>query len=73
MAKKNHGMDVEKILGTWVDLNEFIRDCTEEQADNLLRLELHNKKRKQFAFRIHSRINKLRADRERNEIMEAIK
>lgn len=66
-------MDKKKILGSWVDLNEFIRDCNQKDAEELLKAELSGKKRKQFALRIHSRINKVRADHERLEILRKIK
>lgn len=56
-------------LTTWDNLNEFVMKTTDESAlQKLLKEELDGRKRSQFVKRIHSRINKLRADRERAEL-----
>lgn len=60
-------------LDTWVDLNKFIMKADEQDCHKLLKLELKHRKRKIFALRIHSRLNKVRATRERKEILAAIK
>lgn len=57
-------------LSTWEKLNAKMRICTEHEARFLLKLELRTKRRKMFLLRIHSRLNYLRAGRERIEIME---
>ena len=62
-----------KPIRTWVDLNELIRTADEKSCEELLRVELQGPRRKAFAFRIHSRLNKVRAARERKEISNAIK
>jgi hypothetical protein len=69
----NMAKAINKILSSWVDLNNFIRSCDQQAAEKLLAEELAGKKRKQFALRIHSRINKVRADKERIEILRKIK
>lgn len=56
-------------LTTWDNLNEFVMKTTDESVlQKLLKEELDGRKRSQFVKRIHSRINKLRADRERAEL-----
>lgn len=56
------------VLSTWIGLNDFLRDASQEQCEKLLEEELAGRKRKQFIKRIHSRLNKVRADRERKEL-----
>lgn len=55
-------------LVKWLGLNAELRDCTEARCEELLRLEKAGRRRRQFLLRIHSRLNKVRADRERDEI-----
>lgn len=52
-------------LASWIDLNAALMDGDLQLAERLLKEERANKKRKQFMLRIHSRINKLRAEAER--------
>ena len=61
-------------LTSWDNLNEFVMETDDESVlQKLLKEELQGRKRAQFVKRIHSRINKLRADRERSELEEQIK
>lgn len=55
-------------LQTWIALNDELRDADEDLCQRLLDEELAGRKRKQFIKRIHSRLNKVRADRERKEL-----
>ena len=56
------------ILGTWSSLNQYVMVTDDEKAlAALLKVEQAGKARKQFILRIHSRINRLRAARERLE------
>lgn len=55
-------------LESWINLNEKLQDCDEKTAEGLLKEELDGRRRKQFMLRIHSRLNKLRADRERIQL-----
>lgn len=60
-------------LQTWVGLNEAVMNCTDEaKLQKLLTEELKGRKRKKFLERIHSRINKLRAERERAELHKVL-
>lgn len=56
-------------LRSWTALNDFLRDCSQQAAERLLKEELDGRQRKQFLSRIHSRINKTRADKERAELL----
>lgn len=55
-------------LQSWLALNDVIREADEAACEALLKEELKGRKRKQFIKRIHSRLNKVRADRERREL-----
>lgn len=55
-------------LRSWVALNDTVRDADEKTCRALLEEELKGRRRKQFIARIHSRINKVRAERERAEL-----
>jgi uncharacterized ferredoxin-like protein len=60
-------------LTTWDNLNSFVMETEDEAVlKKLLMEELSGRKRTQFVKRIHSRINKLRADRERAELEEKL-
>lgn len=55
-------------LQSWLALNDALREADEPTCQGLLAEELKGRKRKQFIKRIHSRLNKVRADRERAEL-----
>lgn len=55
-------------LLSWLALNDELREANEATCESLLKEELKGRKRKQFIKRIHSRLNKARADRERTEL-----
>lgn len=55
-------------LQSWPALNDVLRKAGESECQVLLSEELKGRRRKQFIKRIHSRLNKVRADRERMEL-----
>jgi hypothetical protein len=57
-------------LETWADLNEWLKTCDETSATKILNVEKVHARRPTFLLRIYSRINKLRADRERKELLD---
>lgn len=63
--------DLAEVLSTWIGLNDALREADEDYCNKLLKYESTHKKRTQFLKRIHSRLNRVRADRERSEL-EAI-
>lgn len=68
MTMKKKPITIEA-LTTWVALNEELREANEATCQKLLKAELKGRARKQFIKRIHSRLNKVRADREREELL----
>jgi hypothetical protein len=56
-------------LESWIGLNETLKACDEGAAKQLLEAETNGRARRQFLLRIHSRLNKLRAQRERQELL----
>lgn len=59
-------------LDTWESLNRMLLDTTLTEAKKLLALEKAGRKRRNFVFRIHSRINKLRANEERVALLQEL-
>lgn len=57
-----------EVLSSWINLNDALKNADESYCTQLLEHETANKRRKQFLRRIHSRLNKVRADRERTEL-----
>jgi len=55
-------------LATWAALNKSLLQMKEGVSMALLEEEKRGRARKGFLIRIHSRINRLRALRERNEL-----
>lgn len=60
------------ILKSWEALNEHIINSGQEECKKLLEEELRGRARTMFVFRIHSRLNKVRADEERQQLREKI-
>ncbi len=57
-------------LDSWVDLNDALMAVTDEkELTRLLAAEQRGRNRTTFIKRIHSRLNKVRADRERRELL----
>lgn len=63
-------MDSRRLLGSWQGLNEGIFRLTEDELESLLAEEQKGKNRKMFVLRIHSRLNRLRGQRERRRLLE---
>lgn len=58
----------EPALLTWIALNEHMRTASEEECRRLLTIEAAGRARKKFMQRLHSRLNRVRAQRERDEL-----
>lgn len=52
----------------WKKLNDLLRDADEAVCKKMLADEQAGEKRPTYIKRIHSRLNKVRADRERKEL-----
>lgn len=73
MAKTKGSGAPSWALDSWKDLNDFLRTCDERGARAVLAVEMKRERpRKQFVMRIHSRINKVRADVERAELRRKV-
>lgn len=57
-------------LVNWTALNTWLLNATEAECVALSKLERAGRNRHRFLLRIHSRVNKLRARRERADIMK---
>jgi hypothetical protein len=67
MARKKQ-VNIDDV--TWVMLQDLLRNVnSEDEAWRLLQAEVKGKRRLQHMLRIHARLNRLRMDRERSEIM----
>jgi hypothetical protein len=62
-------MAKDKHLTEWEQLNLILMNSDKSSVEKLLNQELKNKKRKIFVLRIHSRLNRLRADEERKSLI----
>ena len=63
-------MKVDKsIIDTWETLNAKIKQLSEEEVEQLLKLERTGQRRTQFLLRLYGRYNTLRTVRERRELM----
>lgn len=59
---------MEEHLKNWRSLCSFVRVANEEDCNILLEMERGGKARSEFIRRIHCRINRLRAERERRAL-----
>lgn len=59
----------KKILENWKTLNDNIKQLSEEEIEQLLKLERKGERRTQFLLRLYGRYNTLRCVRERKEIL----
>lgn len=62
------GNAIEKALLNWRELNDFLKEATEEQTKKALEAERAGAKRLNFLLRCHSRLNLLRGRREVAEL-----
>lgn len=58
-------------LRTWVALNNALLEANEAVCQALMKEEIKGRRRVAFMKRIHSRLNKVRADRERAELVKS--
>jgi len=62
-------MDTSKALSNWTHLNRTLMKGSEKVAHDLLKAEQDGACRPAFLRRIHSRLNRLRARRERSHLV----
>ncbi len=63
---------VHEALSSWDNLNAFIATADEEACVWTMHEEMQGKRRMMFVLRIHSRVNKLRAHREREKLRRMV-
>lgn len=68
-AKKQQNPEIAEALSSWTALNDFLREADEQEALAALEHERANGKRLQYLMRCHARYNKVRAERERAELL----
>lgn len=56
-------------LSSWIELNKSLQLISEKECWKLLDTEKKGQRRTNFLLRIHGRANKLRAERERRELI----
>jgi hypothetical protein len=61
-----------EVLGKWETTNTALRGASEEYAQALLEAEKNGKRRVQVLLRCHARYNRLRANRERSELLSMV-
>ena len=64
---------VLEALGSWQALNERIKELTEAELYSALNTEMSHDRRGHIVTRIHARYMKLKAAREREELLAACK
>lgn len=69
-TKKSH--TIVNALCNWSNCNGFLRTASEADARAILEAEAKGQQRVQFMLRAHSRFNRLRAARERAELLKRI-
>ena len=62
-------MTRSSLLQSWTELSSAFQELTEDECAALLDSELKGKRRIQIVLRLHGRLNKLRIQRERGELM----
>ncbi len=56
-------------LESWQNLNERIKGMNEEELYSALNTEMSHDRRRQFVIRLHARHTKIKAKREREELL----
>lgn len=59
----------EEMLRNWDTLQEYLRSATEADCERIMNMERRSANRHTFIMRIHARINRLRARRERGDLL----
>lgn len=62
-------MKISAISAEWKLLNDQLRHADEATCERLLKKELRGQQRLTYLLRIHSRLNRVRAARERRELI----
>lgn len=63
---------LEALLQNWIVLNDNLLDISEKGVVQLLEYEQKHQNRITFVLRLHSRLNKMRRERERRAIASRV-
>jgi hypothetical protein len=63
---------VSEVPASWDELNRLVMQLDENGCRRLLDAELSAGRRKMFVLRIFSRLNRVRAHRERRELLKKV-
>ena len=66
--RKQNAPSVAQALRSWKALNEVLMKLDEPAVERALRIERSNKRRDNIIRRLHQRLSRLRAIRERDEL-----
>lgn len=61
---------VPRVFGAWDELNTAVLKMGEHECADALAAEIAGPNRRMFKLRIHSRLNKVRAHRERRDLLD---
>jgi hypothetical protein len=64
---------IRTAVSTWKGLNRAVLTLDEKELEQLFKFEKTVGRRYRYLLRIHGRLNKVRADREREEIDAVVK
>lgn len=64
--------DVDRLLVDWRTLNKDVLQLSEEAVRHLLEVAVQRGTRAQVVLRLHARFNRLRAERERSEVLRGV-
>lgn len=67
--KQHHSDKYARVLSNWGELNKELNVLTEQELNSLIQRERAGKQRNAYLSRLHGRFNKLRAIRERQELL----
>lgn len=69
--RKQSDPSVAEALRSWRALNRVLMELDEPAVERALRIERSNKRRPNIVKRLHQRLGRLRAKRERDELRRA--
>lgn len=73
MARRKIGDDkVEEVLANWNTVAEFLKTAAEDEVQLLLDHELANGRRPYIVDRLYTRVNRLRMEKGRKEILSKL-
>ena len=68
MPGKKINSGTESCCDTWTQLNEVMQSADEPTCWKMIRAEMAGRRRQEFIYRIHSRLNRVRAHYERQAL-----